>query len=101
MDCGWPTESMLGGASASCRLGQGGLVSQVPRLGRGGQDSQFTPIGLNEYGGVVDGLFSADWRILPDCGQNTKVGCAVHYKVQRKRDLFRKGNSSRIGLNST
>lgn len=79
--------------------------------GWGGAVSQFTPIGLNEIdgrqavpedGGVEDGLlFSADWRRLPDSGKNTKVGGAAHHTVQRKQDLFRKGNSSRVGLDST
>lgn len=114
MDCGQPTESIevMGGASASGGLGQGGLVSQAPRLGRGGERrevAQFTPIGLNEIdgrqtvpedGGVVDRLFSADWWILSDSGQNTKVGGAAHQAFQRKQDLFRKENSSRVGLDS-
>lgn len=52
-----------------------------------------------EDGGVVGwALFSADWWKLPDSGQNIKVGGAAHQTVQRKQDLFRKGNSSRVGL---
>lgn len=97
MDCGWPTESVevLGGASASRRLGQRGLVSK----GWGGAVAQFTPIGLNEIDGrqtvPEDGgrwaLFSADWWRLPDSGQNTKVGGAAHHTFSGNRTSLERG----------